>query len=110
MSNTECDLTRSAGARYRDSNSDYVNTNQQHYVLYGERNTSSSIDVPQISNEGNYFETFLFLSVLPLYVLFCCSMYKYIMRLCLELRAKEREGKKKAKSDYFDKKINTFIE
>ncbi|CAF1556177.1 unnamed protein product, partial [Adineta steineri] len=44
LSNIECDLTRSAGARYRDSNSDYVNTSQQHYVLYGDRN--APVDSP----------------------------------------------------------------
>ncbi|CAF3294512.1 unnamed protein product [Rotaria socialis] len=53
LSNIECDLTRSAGARYRDSNSDYVNTSQQHYVLYGDRN--ASIDSPKsISNSINH--------------------------------------------------------
>ena len=53
VSNIECDLTRSAGARYRDSNSDYVNTSQQHYVLYGDRN--ASIDSPKfITNSINY--------------------------------------------------------
>ncbi len=50
VSNIECDLTRSAGARYRDSNSDYVNTTQQHYVLYGDRN--APIDSP-ISNTNS---------------------------------------------------------
>ncbi|CAF0720628.1 unnamed protein product [Rotaria sp. Silwood1] len=53
LSNIECDLTRSAGARYRDSNSDYVNTSQQHYVLYGDRN--ASIDLPKsITNSINH--------------------------------------------------------
>ncbi|CAF4801171.1 unnamed protein product, partial [Rotaria sp. Silwood2] len=52
-SNIECDLTRSAGARYRDSNSDYVNTSQQHYVLYGDRNTL--MDSPKsITNSINH--------------------------------------------------------
>ena len=53
VSNIECDLTRSAGARYRDPNSDYVNTTQQHYVLYGNRNTST--DSPKsIKNSINH--------------------------------------------------------
>jgi hypothetical protein len=55
VSNIECDLTRSAGARYRDSNSDYVNTSQQHYVLYGDRNApiDSPISPPTAINHQN---------------------------------------------------------
>jgi hypothetical protein len=55
VSNIECDLTRSAGARYRDSNSDYVNTSQQHYVLYGDRNApiDSPISPPNAINHQN---------------------------------------------------------
>lgn len=49
VSNVQCDLTRSAGARYRDVNSDYINTNQQHYVLYGDRN--ASIEIPINTNQ-----------------------------------------------------------
>jgi hypothetical protein len=55
VSNIECDLTRSAGARYRDSNSDYVNTSQQHYVLYGDRNApfDSPISITNSINHQN---------------------------------------------------------
>ena len=69
VSNIQCDLTRSAGARYRDSNSDYVNTSQQHYVLYGDRNAPidgpiSLSNVINHSNEGRR----------------CCSLFEIITR------------------------------
>jgi hypothetical protein len=60
VSNVECDLTRSAGARYRDSNSDYVNTSQQHYVLYGDRNAPIDSPISSVNsvnqNEGRVKE------------------------------------------------------
>jgi len=64
VSNVECDLTRSAGARYRDSNSDYVNTNQQHYVLYGDRNAAIDSPISPVNsinqNEGRVKEKICF--------------------------------------------------
>jgi hypothetical protein len=57
VSNIECDLTRSAGARYRDSNSDYVNTSQQHYVLYGDRNAPTDSPISNSINHQNEGKT-----------------------------------------------------
>ena len=51
VSHIQCDLTRSAGARYRDANSDYVNSSQQHYVLYGDRNAPS---IESAASRGNH--------------------------------------------------------
>ncbi|CAF1010547.1 unnamed protein product, partial [Didymodactylos carnosus] len=50
LSSVQPDLTRSAGARYRDSNSDYINNNYQHYVMYGERTTTATQQINQNTN------------------------------------------------------------